>query len=112
MTDNFSKLATEIRKRDNKVKIGACVGEIVSLTPVTFRIYYSGYPIDLTKFFNITGLVNGGTGVTTGELYVEEYPVEIGDKFLCITGEDNQSLYVLGRFESIKDLYIYLEEGE
>jgi hypothetical protein len=55
-------------------------------------------------------LINGGTGVITGELYVKEYPVNIGDKFICIAGNDNQCLYVLGKFESIEDLYIYLEE--
>ncbi|MCD7778594.1 MAG: hypothetical protein LUH47_08840 [Clostridiales bacterium] len=107
---NYNKLAAEIKKRDNKITIGACVGEIVNLTPVTIRIYYTGIPIDFTKFFNIKGMINGGTGVTTDELYVKEYPVEVGDKFLCVTGNDNQSLWILGKYELINDLYIYLEE--
>jgi len=73
------------------------------------RIYYNGVPLDFTEFFNLEGLINGGNDVTTGELYVSEYPVEIGDKFICIAGNDNQSLFVLGKFESIKELYVYLE---
>ena len=72
--------------------------------------------MDFTEFFNIEGLINGGTGVTTGDLYVSEYPNEIGDKFICMTGNDNQCLYVLGKFEQIgtksdgkkKELNIYL----
>ena len=62
------------------------------------------------SFFNVEGLINGGTGTTTAELYVSEYPVKIGDKFICIAGNDNQSLYVLGKFESIDRLNICLKE--
>lgn len=107
--DNYINLAREIRKRSNPKLIGMCVGQVISYTPVTVRIYYNGEPLDFTEFFNLEGLINGGTGVTTDELYVSSYPVEIGDKFICMTGSDNQSLYVLCKFESIKDLYIYLE---
>lgn len=107
--DGYIELAKEIHKRNNQKLIGMCVGEYVSHTPATIRIYCNGIPLDFTEFFNFEGLINGGTGVTTEELYVSEYPVEIGDKFICMTGNDNQSLYVLGKFESIKDLYIYLE---
>ena len=107
--DSYLELANEIHKRDNKKSIGMCVGEIISLTPVTIRIYYNGTPIDFDEFFNLEGLINGGTGVTKGELYTKEYPVETGTKFICMTGNDNQSLYVLGKFEVIKELYIYLE---
>ncbi len=103
------ELAKEIYKRNNKKQIGICVGEIINLTPVTMRIYYNGVPLEFTEFFNVEGLINGGMGATTGELYVEEYPVEVGDKFICMAGNDNQSLYVLGKFENIKDLYIYLQ---
>lgn len=110
--DNYTKLAQELHKRDNKEVIGICVGEVTSLTPVNIRIYYNGEPIDKTEFFDFKGLINGGSTITGGELYVEEYPVEIGDRFICIAGNDNQSLYVLGKFESIKDLSIYLLEEE
>lgn len=108
--DSYIALAKEFHSRNNKKMIGICVGEVTSLTPVNIRIYYNGEPLDFTEFFNFEGLVNGGTGVTTGELYVDEYPVNIGDKFVCAAGIDNQSLYVLGKYEGIKDLYIYLEE--
>lgn len=116
--DNYTKLAQEFHKRNNRRIIGICVGEVTSLTPVNIRIYYSGKPIDYDEFFNLEGLINGGTGVTAGDLFVKEYPVEIGDRFICIAGNDNQSLYVLGKFESIgtdsdgepKGLFIYLEE--
>lgn len=107
--NSYTRLAKEIRQRDNKYHIGVCVGEVISHTPVTIRIYCMGTPIDFTEFFNFEGLINGDTGVTTGDLYVSKYPVEIGDKFICMTGNDNQSLYVLGKFESINDLNIYLE---
>ena len=107
--DSYTKLAKEIHKRNNKEQIGICVGEVISLTPVTIRIYYNGTPIDFDEFFNVKGLINGDTEVTTDELYVKEYPVEIGDKFICMAGNDNQSLYVFGKFESIKELHIYLE---
>lgn len=110
--DSYITLAKEFHNRNNKRLIGVCVGEVTSLTPVNIRIYYNGEPLNFTEFFNFEGLINGGTGVTKGELYVESYPVSIGDKFICIAGLDNQSLYVLGRFESIEDLYIYLKEGE
>lgn len=110
--DNYTKLAKEIRKRDNKKVIGICVGEVTSLTPVNIRIYYNGEPINKTEFFDVKGLMNGGSNITKGDLYVEEYPVEIGDRFLCIAANDNQSIYVIGKFESIEDLSIYLlEEG-
>ncbi len=107
--DGYIKLAKEIHKRNNEKQIGICVGEYIKHTPATIRIYYNGEPIDFDEFFNFEGLINGDTGATTGELYVSEYPVEIGDKFICMTGNDNQSLYVLGKFESINKLYIYLE---
>ncbi len=85
------------------------MGEVTNLTPVNMRVFYSGVAIDFDEFFSIKGVVNGNTDVTTGDLYVEEYPINIGDKFICIAGNDNQSLYVLGRLESIKSLNIYLE---
>ncbi len=107
--DGYIEFAKEIHKRNNQKIIGMCVGEYVSHTPATIRIYYNGIPLEFTEFFNIKGLINGNTGVTEKELYVSEYPNEIGDKFICIAGNDNQCLYILGKFESIKDLYIYLE---
>lgn len=107
--DGYVELAKEIKSRNNKKIIGICVGEVTSLTPVNIRIYYNGEPLNFTEFFNFKGLINGGYDITTGNLYVEEYPVEIGDRFICIAGIDNQSLYVIGKFESIKDLYIYKE---
>lgn len=115
----YIELAKEIHSRNNVKTIGICVGEVTSLTPVNIRIYYNGEPLDFTEFFNFEGLINGGTRVTTGDLYVEEYPVNVGDKFICIAGNDNQCLYVLGKLENIgidengesKELYIYLEEG-
>lgn len=116
--DSYTALAKEIHCRNNPKKVGICVGEVTSLTPVNIRVYYNGEPLDFTEFFNVEGLINGGTGVTTGDLFVKGYPVEIGDRFICIAGNDNQSLYVLGKFESIgtdsdgaaKGLFIYLEE--
>lgn len=110
MMDNYIRLAKEIRKRDNAVKLGICVGEVTGYTPVTIRTYYNGVPFDFTKFYSLEGLMNANTGVTQGELYLSEYPYEIGDKYICMFAEDNQSIYILGRFESIKELYIYLEE--
>lgn len=106
---SYTELAKEIHSRNNEKHIGICVGEVTSLTPVNIRIYYNGEPLDFTEFFNVKDLINGSYDATEGELYVSEYPVEIGDKFICMSGQDNQSLYLLGKFESIKDLYIYLE---
>lgn len=108
--DSYIELAKEIHSRNNPKKVGICVGEVTSLTPVNIRVYYNGEPLDFDEFFNVEGLINGGTGITTAELYVSEYPVKIGDKFICIAGNDNQSLYVLGKFESIDRLNIYLKE--
>lgn len=107
--DGYIKLAKEIYKRNNKKQIGVCVGEVASLTPVTIRIYYKGEPLNFDEFFNVEGLINGNTGATSEKLYVSEYPVKVGDKFICIAGNDNQSLYVIGKLESINELYIYLE---
>lgn len=107
--DSYIKLAKEIHQRNNPTRIGICVGEVTSLTPVNMRLFYSGVALDFDEFFSIKGLVNSNTDVTTGDLYVEEYPINIGDKFICIASNDNQSLYVLGRLESIKALNIYLE---
>ncbi len=105
--DGYEKIANEFCKRNNKIIIGICVAEVIGLTPVTLQIFYAGEPIIFTEFFNIKGIINGNEDKTTGDLYVEDYPVEIGDRFICTTGNDNNSLYVLGRFESIKDLNIY-----
>lgn len=107
--DNYIELAKEIHSRNNKKLIGICVGEVTNLTPVTIRIYYCGEPLDFDEFFNFEGFINGGTAVTTGDLYVEKYPVEMGDRFICVAGNDNQSLYVLGKFESVNKLNIYLK---
>ena len=106
--DAFTSLAKEIHKRNNQKQIGMCVGEVINLTPVTFRIYYDGVPLEFDEFFNLKGTVNDDTGVTSGDLYLSEYPVEIGDKFICMTGADNQSLWVLCPFEAINKLNIYL----
>ena len=107
--DSYIELAKEIHSRNNPKKLGICVGEVTSLTPVNIRVYYNGEPLDFDEFFNVEGLINGGAGVTTGVFYVEKYPIKIGDKFICVAGNDNQSLYVIGKYEKIKDLYIYLE---
>lgn len=106
----YTEFAKEIHSRNNEKHIGICVGEITSLTPVNICIYYNGEPLNFTEFFNVKDLINGSYDVTEGELCVEEYPVKVGDKFICMSGQDNQSLYLIGKFESIKDLYIYLEE--
>lgn len=105
----YTELAKEINSRNNKKYIGICVGEVTGLTPVNIRIYYNGEPLDFTEFFNVKDLINGEYEKTTGELYVKEYPVEVGDRFICIAGNDNQTLYLIGKFEPIKDLYIYPE---
>ena len=110
MADNYVEFAKEIHKRNNSVKLGICVGEVTGYEPVTIRTYYQGVPFDFTKFYSIEGLMNDETGVCEDELYLPEYPYEIGDKYICMFADDNQSIYILGRFESIKDLYIYLEE--
>lgn len=107
--DGYIRLAKEITKRNNAVRLGVCVGEVTRYTPVTIRTYYNGVPFDFTKFYSLEGLMNDNSGVTEGELYLSKYPYEIGDKFICMFAEDNQSIYILGRFESIKDLYIYEE---
>lgn len=108
--DNYIKLAKEVKKRDNPVRLGVCVGEVIGYKPVTIRTNYNGVPMTFSNFFSIQGLMNDGTGATEGELYLKEYPYEIGDKFICMFAEDNQSIYILGRHEPINDLYIYLEE--
>ena len=110
MADNYVEFAKEIHKRNNAIKLGICVGEVTGYEPVTIRTYYQGVPFDFTKFYSIEGLMNDDSGITEGELYLPEYPYEIGDKYICMFAEDNQSIYILGRFESINDLYIYLEE--
>jgi hypothetical protein len=103
--DSYVRLAKEIQSRSNPAKIGICVGEITNLTPITIRIYYAGTPLEFKEFFSIKGITDG-KGITSGILYVDEYPVEIGDRFICIAGEDNQSLYVLGKTETISNLNI------
>ncbi len=116
--DSYIELAKEIHSRNNPKKVGICVGEVTSLTPVNIRIYYNGESLNFTDFFSFEGIINGGTGVTSGDLFVKEYPIKIGDKFICVAGKDNQCLYVLGKLESIgtdsdgepKGLFIYLEE--
>ena len=106
---SYIDLAKEIRKRDNNFQIGACIGEVICLTPVTIRIYCLGYPLDFTEFFSAKGLINDDKGVSSGDLYVQQYPIDIGDKMVCIMSNDNQGLYVLSKMENIKDLNIYLQ---
>ena len=105
----YTELAKELRKRDNNFYIRVCIGEITSITPVTIKIYCLGYPLDFTEFYCTKGLINNDTEVTTGDLYVSEYPVEVGDKLICVMGNDNQGLYVLGKLENIQSLNIYKE---
>ncbi len=104
---SFDKLAKEFKKRDNNFYIGVCVGEVANLTPITIRIYCLGYPLEFTEFYCTKGLVNDDTDVVTGNLKVEKYPVEIGDKVICVMANDNQGLYVLEKMEDIKDLNIF-----
>ena len=108
--DGYVKLAQEINKRNNPVRLGICVGTVIGLAPVTVQTYYKGVAFDFTRFYSLMGLMNDETGITEGELFVDEYPYEIGDQYICMFSEDNQSIYILGKFESIKDLYIYLNE--
>lgn len=107
--NNFNELAKEFHSRNNKRLIGVCVGEVVSLTPVTIQVYYGGEPVTYTEFFNTKDMINGEYDKTEGDLYVDEYPVNIGDKFICIVGNDNQGLYLISPYERIKDLFIYLK---
>ena len=95
--DSYIELAKEIHSRNNPKRVGVCVGEVTSLTPVNIRVYYNGEPLDFTEFFNVEGLINGDAGVTTGVFYVEKYPIKSGDKFRCVAGYENQSVFVLGR---------------
>lgn len=108
--DGYTRLAREIKKRDNSVRLGICVGEVTGFEPVTIRTYYKGVPFDFTQFYTIYGLMNEASDITTGDLIMRtgEYPYQIGDKYICMFAEDNQSIYILGKFESIKDLNIKL----
>lgn len=108
--DGYTKLAKEIHKRDNSVKLGICVGEVAGYEPVTIRTYYNGVPFEFTKFYTVHGLMNEESDITTGELTMRtgEYPYEIGDKYICMFAEDNQSIYILGKFEYIDNLNIVL----
>lgn len=108
----YVEVAKEIAARNNVARIGMCVGEVTGYEPVTIRTYYHGVPLDHTEFYSIKGLMNEGTDTTTGDLYLEEYPYEIGDKYICMYAEDNQSIYILGKFEGIDNLNIYLTKGE
>lgn len=105
----YTELAKEFRKRDNNFQIGVCVGEVTSLAPVTIKIHCLGYPLEFTEFYSAKGLVNDDMDVVTGDLYVEKYPVKIGDKLICIMGNDNQGLYVLEKMENIADLNVHLK---
>ena len=97
------ELAKEIHKRNNKKQIGICVGEAVSLAPLIMRVYYNGTPVEFDEVFSVKGVITGGTG--TKENSDTGASAAVGDKFICMAGNDNQSLYVLGKFENIKKVY-------
>ena len=105
----YNELAKELRKRDNHFQIGVCIGEIINITPVTIKIYCLGYPLEFTEFYSKKGLMNNDKDIITGDLYASEYPVEVGDKVICVMGNDNQGLYVLDKLENIQNLNIYKE---
>lgn len=48
--DSYIELAKEIHSRNNPKRVGVCVGEVTSLTPVNIRVYYNGEPLDFTEF--------------------------------------------------------------
>lgn len=110
--NSFEKLAKEITSRTNTYQIGVCIGEVINIKPITMCIYCLGEGIIFDNFICSEGLLNGGTKITEGDLYVTSLSCKIGDKFICIMGNDNQGLYVIEKLESIKKLSILLKEDK
>ena len=98
--DSYTELAKEIHKRNNKKQIDICVGEAVSLAPLIMRVYYNGTPVEFDEVFSVKGVITGNMGAE--ESSDAESPATVGDKFIRMAGNDNQSLYVLGKFENMK----------
>lgn len=110
MDEGYAELAREIHKRNNRTRIGMCTGEVTGYEPVTITVAYGEKELVFTNFVCLMSLFNGGTGVVTGDLFVSEYPFELGEKYICMFSEDNQGLFVLGRAEIIKDLNILIDD--
>ncbi len=104
MGHNLTKLAGEIKKRDNESYFGVIVGTVKSINPLTISIYggkavFSGDRLYVCK--NVTEYIEEVTvsvpehGTCTG--IVKHEGLKDNDRVTCIATEDNQKLFLVDK---------------
>ena len=81
MKDWAIKMASEIKKRDNKSVLGFIIGTVVSKKPLKISI------------------LNGQVIVDSGYKF-QNATFEVGDSVVLIASGDNQSFFVAGKCEN------------
>jgi hypothetical protein len=96
------RLAKQFKKRDNEEKIGAIVGIVEEIDPLTVSIYngqgiFSGDKLYVAKEcteYTMQVTVTTGDGTYTGTAKHEG--LKKGDRVACVATDDNQKLFLLG----------------
>ena len=106
------ELANELKGRDNESHIGAVVGKVIKISPLTISIYDGAatfseldeegniaiYKCKNATEYQIPFSLNGYEGATiTGTITHEG--LKEGDRVAAIATEDNQKLFIIDKLE-------------
>ncbi|MEY8001621.1 DUF2577 family protein [Clostridium sp. Mt-5] len=94
-----TKIAAELKKRDNQDYIGAIIGTVVQESPLIISIY-NGQGVFLgDKLYVCKNCTEYTMQVTTsqGNGTAKHEGLKEGDKVACIATEDNQKLFVIDK---------------
>lgn len=101
----LNELAMEIRKRDNKEKIGLQIGKVVGVSPFIVevgKIRAEGTHLKIADNLKINYKVmaiieNSPVGAFETEIRLTDNVLKGGDSVIVAASDNNQTFYVLGR---------------
>lgn len=81
MIDGYNRLAKELKKRDNKTKIGACHGVVKSTNPFIVSVF-GEYTLEEGDNLSVCETAQGA---------------KVGETVLCVPQEDQQHFFAVAR---------------
>lgn len=102
MSRGMVRMAKQFKVRDNEEKVGAIVGIVEEMNPLTVSIYngqgiFSGDKLYVTREcteYTMQVTVTTGDGTYTGT--AKHAGLKKGDRVACVATDNNQKLFLLG----------------
>ena len=94
MSDGYAEFKRKMKDYKNKEIIGICIGELISVKPVTIRVKYGeSAEFEFVKFNSLVNMENLKSD-------------DIGKKYAVELTTDNKRVYVLGSVESYNNYLV------